>query len=284
MPELALTLLDVFTDTPLAGNGLAVVHGADDLDDAKMLAVARETRLSETAFIQRSTREGADYRNRIWTMVKELALAGHPSLGAAVAVARARGVTEARFTQETPAGLQPVDVRVDGVHAEASMLQEPAAFGALVDPARALAPVGLAAADADPVLPPQVVSTGQPQLLVPVREAALARATPDPALLAKLLDELGALVLYLVACEPAVGHAHARSFLPAPDGAIEDPATGAAAGPLCAYLAERVGCDRVTIEQGIEMGRPSRLDAAIEGEHVRVSGAVVVVADATLLL
>ena len=87
----ALTWLDVFTDRPLTGNGLAVVHDADGLDDATMLAFARETRLSETTFVQTATEAGADYRNRIWMTQRELPFAGHPSLGTAVAVARARG-------------------------------------------------------------------------------------------------------------------------------------------------------------------------------------------------
>ena len=83
------TLLDVFTATPLEGNALAVVHDADELDDATMLAFARETRLTETTFVQRAHVAGADYRNRIWTVERELPFAGHPSLGTAVAVARA---------------------------------------------------------------------------------------------------------------------------------------------------------------------------------------------------
>jgi len=86
-----VTWLDVFTSTPLTGNQLAVVHDADRLDDATMLAFARETRLSETTYVQAASAAGADYRNRIWTMAGELPFAGHPSLGTAVAVARARG-------------------------------------------------------------------------------------------------------------------------------------------------------------------------------------------------
>ena len=75
---LPLTWLDVFTARPLTGNGLAVVHGADAVDDATMLAFARETRLSETSFVQTATDAGADYRNRIWMTTRELPFAGHP--------------------------------------------------------------------------------------------------------------------------------------------------------------------------------------------------------------
>src|SRR6476646_3511453 len=95
-----------------------------------MLAFARETRLSETTFVQTATEDGADYRNRIWTMPGEIPFAGHPSLGTAVAVARARGETSARYVQQTAAGHQPVEVQFDGDRrARASMLQEPPQFG-----------------------------------------------------------------------------------------------------------------------------------------------------------
>ena len=118
------TLLDVFTDTPLAGNGLAVVHDADGVSDEVMLAFAKETRLVETTFVQSS--DVADYRNRIWTPAEELPFAGHPSLGTAVAVALERGEDEVEYRQQTHAGIQPVRVQRDGDRAYASILQEPA--------------------------------------------------------------------------------------------------------------------------------------------------------------
>src|SRR5215212_8752467 len=152
------TLLDVFTATRLQGNPLAVVHDADAVSDAVMHAFARETRLSETTFVQTATEGGADYRNRIFTLHGELPFAGHPSLGTAVAVAHARSEPRAAYVQQTHAGLQPVDVTLDGAHARASMLQNPAVFGAQPDPARVLAAVGLAPADVHPAWPPQVVS------------------------------------------------------------------------------------------------------------------------------
>src|SRR3954464_875919 len=138
-----------------------------------MHSFARETRLSETTFVQTATLQGADYRNRIWMPVRELPFAGHPSLGTAVAVALARGDVEARYVQQTGVGLQPVDVRVDGQRAEASMLQEPARLGPEVDVAAALAPVALDDA-AGAQLAPQVVSTGVAHLIAPVPLAALA--------------------------------------------------------------------------------------------------------------
>src|SRR3954449_2305271 len=150
----ALTWLDVFTDRPLTGNGLAVVHDADGVDDAAMLAFARETRLSETSFVQSATERAADYRNRIWMMQGELPFAGHPSLGTAVAVARARGDREVTYTQQTGAGLQPIEVEVGDRVARASMLQEPSSFGDEVDAEVVLQGVGPAAGGAPPGPPP----------------------------------------------------------------------------------------------------------------------------------
>jgi trans-2,3-dihydro-3-hydroxyanthranilate isomerase len=280
-----LTWLDVFTATPLAGNGLAVVHEADDLDEDTMLAFARETRLSETTFVQSPTADGADYRNRIFWVKGEMPFAGHPSLGTAVAVARERGESEARYVQQTPSGQQPVDVEVSGDRARASMLQGPASFGRAVDPERALEAVGLSADDADPELPPQVVGTGLDHLLVPVRDAdVLERVEPALGPVAGLLAETGCATLYLVACHPAGGAAHARAFFDAPGGLTEDPATGSAAGPLCAYLDQRTGWSQVTIRQGDAMGRPSRIECEIEGVRVRVGGDVVVVSEGELLI
>ena len=277
------TLLDVFTDTPLEGNPLAVVHDADELDDATMLRFARETRLSETTFVQSPTAHGADYRNRIWMMSGEIPFAGHPSLGTAVAVARRRGDREVTYVQQTGAGLQPVDVRLRDQRAEASMRQEPPLFGAELDPPAVLAAIGLAAADADPLLPPQVVSTGVPQVIAPVRREALERVRPDWTAIAELLSSHGAIVLYATWCDASAPQARARSFAGSAEIG-EDPATGSAAGPLCAFLAERRGQDSVEVTQGVEMRRPSRLSARMEGDRPRVGGAVVQVIEGSLRL
>jgi trans-2,3-dihydro-3-hydroxyanthranilate isomerase len=280
-----LTWLDVFTSIPLTGNQLAVVHDADGLDDATMLAFARETRLSETTFVQTATRPGADYRNRIFSSPGEMPFAGHPSLGTAVAVARARGDERARFVQQTLAGLQPVEVELDGDRARATMLQEPPAFGAEPAPPDVMAAAGLAAADAHPRLVPQVVSTGLAHLLAPLGDAAaLRRAAPARAALAALLEALGATVLYLAAVDLDAGRADARGFFVDPAAITEDPATGSAAGPLLAYLRERTGAAALVVQQGADIGRPSRIDCTWEDDRPRVSGDVVVVAEGDVLL
>jgi len=283
------TLLDVFTATPLQGNALAVVHDADELDEPTMLALARETRLSETTFLQRAHDAGADYSNRIFTVERELPFAGHPSLGTAVAVARAEhgadgGPRSVRYVQQTGAGLQPIDVHLLDAHrAHASMLQEPASYGAELPRSEIARAIGLTPEHADRALAPQLVGSGLTQLILPLRDLdALARARPDWPAVEALLKAHGATVLYAAVCDPAAGTARARSFVSAATG--EDPATGSAAGPLCAYLSQRTGTAELTIEQGIEMGRPSRIETAMEGDRPRVGGDVVVVADGTLQL
>lgn len=277
-----LTWLDVFTSTPFTGNGLAVIHDADDLDDATMQAIALETNQSETTFVQTADADGADYRNRIFTLTGELRFAGHPSLGTAVAVARARGETSARYVQQTIAGLQPIEVELDGNQARTTMLQGPAEFGPELEAGAALAALGLDPADLHPELPPQVVATGVNQVMLPLGSAAaLGRARPDRERIVALKSPFGAVVVFAFAVDG--DQVTARSFLESPDGVIEDPATGSAAGPVCAYLHRRAGLDAITIAQGAAIDRPSRMDASIEGDHVRVGGEAVVVFDATLL-
>ncbi|HEU4655875.1 MAG TPA: PhzF family phenazine biosynthesis protein [Capillimicrobium sp.] len=279
-----LTWLDVFTSTPMTGNPVAVVHEADDLDGDTMRAFARETNLSETTFVQTPTEPGADYRNRIWMPHRELDFAGHPSLGTAVAVAWRRGEREAGYVQQTRAGLQPIDVRFDGDVARASMLQGATTFGDELDVAEALGVVGLGPDDADPELPSQVVSTGQPQALVFVRDAErLGDIRADAETLDRYLESVGGLVLYLAAVGED-GEVRARGLFVSHGDVREDPATGAAAGALMGHLHAHAGADRCSISQGVEMGRPSRLECAIEGDRVRVGGDVVLLAEGEIAL
>jgi trans-2,3-dihydro-3-hydroxyanthranilate isomerase len=279
-----LTWLDVFTSTPLAGNGLAVIHGADELDAATMLAVARETAQSETSFLQSASVAGADYRNRIFTMVEEIPFAGHPSLGAAVAMAHAEGRREARYEQQTGAGVQPVEVELAGDVARASMLQEPAVFGEAIEAATVLGALGLGPADAHAELPVQPVSTGIFHLMVPVRDqVALERVRPNLLRVEEVERQTQTMVIYVfVPSEDGRDVVRARGFFAERDHVLEDPATGSAAGPLCAYLNQHTGATAASVLQGIEMGRPSRLETAIVGDRVQVAGDCVIVLEGEL--
>jgi trans-2,3-dihydro-3-hydroxyanthranilate isomerase len=202
-----------------------------------------------------------------------------------VAVAHVRGEAEVEYVQETPAGLQPVRVTLHGQRrAHASMLQEPPSTGPELDAAEVLRAGGLDEGAAAPGLPPQVVATGVPQVVACVRDrATLDAPAPDPAALRALLRAHGAVVLYLAWWDGAAG-AVARSFFPEGAGVVEDPATGSAAGPLMAYLHGRAGATALEIEQGVHMGRPSRLSCAVEGDRVRVAGDAVVVAEGVVRL
>jgi trans-2,3-dihydro-3-hydroxyanthranilate isomerase len=284
-----ISWLDVFAEEPLAGNRLAVVDDADEVGGGQMLALAKELNLSETTFVQSPGDDGADYRNRIFTIEREIPFAGHPTLGTAVAVARWRGLDRASFVQQTDAGLQPIEVHSDDGRWRAEMVQNEAEFGSEVDASAALAAMGLDASEAHPELTPQVVSTGLPTAIVPVSDSAsLGRATPDfeaiDALLADARPRAGETPnFYLVGIDVQAGEARARMFSTGAPGG-EDPATGSAAGPLGAYLAERAGLERVTVKQGVEMGRPSLLDVAMADGHPRVGGGVIPVIDGEVSL
>jgi trans-2,3-dihydro-3-hydroxyanthranilate isomerase len=279
-----ISWLDVFAERPLAGNALAVVDEADGVSGEAMLALAKELNLSETTFVQSPGAEGADYRNRIFTIEREIPFAGHPTLGTAVAVARWRGLDRASFVQQTEAGLQPIEVHSEEGRWRAEMVQNEAEFGTEVDAPAALAAVGLDPSEAHPDLAPQVVSTGLPTAVVPVAESAsLGRVEPDfeaiEALLADARPRAGETPnFYLVWLDAKAGEARARMFSTGAPGG-EDPATGSAAGPLGAYFFERMGLDRVRVRQGEEMGRPSVLEVEMEDGRPRVGGGVFPVID-----
>ena len=268
--------LDVFAEAPLAGNGLAVVLDADGASEETMLAFARETGLSETTFVQAPSAgaDRADYRNRIWTISGEIPFAGHPSLGTAVAVAIDRGLEQTSFTQETGVGQQSVDVsrQEEGVW-EASVLQERAEFGEVIPAARAAAVLGIDGQHLDTRYSAQLVSTGLPALLIPIRDLdGLAACRGDAAELERLGLGLTLNVYPFVVDVPS---RTVRSRCFALDlGDFEDPATGSAAGPLVAYLQDILDFDRVEIRQGVEMGRPGLIEARMDSGRPRVSGQV----------
>jgi trans-2,3-dihydro-3-hydroxyanthranilate isomerase len=281
--------LDVFAERPLAGNGLAVIDDADGIADEVMLAFAKEMDLSETTFVQSTVADGADYRNRIFTIEREIPFAGHPSLGTAVAVARWRGLDEASFAQETQAGVQPIEVSFGDEGWRAEMVQNEAEFGSELDVEAVMHAVGLNPAEAHQELGPQVVSTGLPTAIVPVSEpASLGRVAPDfkaiDSALAGAEPRAGETPnFYLVWFDADSGKARARMFSTGAPGG-EDPATGSAAGPLGAYLARYAQCERVAVRQGEEMGRPSVLEVQMVDGRPLVGGGVIPVIDGEVSL
>jgi trans-2,3-dihydro-3-hydroxyanthranilate isomerase len=268
-------LADVFTDTPLAGNQLAVFTDARDLDELTMQALALELGLSETVFVL-PPREGGTVRIRIFTPAHEMQFAGHPCLGAAFVLGAPLQL--AAIELETPGGIVPVELERDesGRIVFGRMTQPVPTVGPYERAAELLAALGADASE----LPVEVYDNGARHALVvlPAKED-VAQLVPDPNAVAAH-DLIGA-----VACAGSGTSWKMRMFSPVP-GLGEDAATGSAAGPLACHLARHGvvpwGAE-LEIEQGVELGRPSLLYARATGageaiESVAVGGAAVTVA------
>ena len=284
--------LDVFTTARFEGNPLAVITDGDGLSNDAMLAVAREMNLSETVFVQKPTEDQALARLRIFTTREELKLAGHPVIGTWFLLAEL-GVVPAQeggvhVLQQTGAGVLPVEIRFkDGRPQRVTMTQKDAAFRPAKLNKKVLASaLGLSTKDFDPKLEPEYVSTGIFNLMVPLRNrSALARIVMNMAELRKLLGKNGTMA-YCFACGDN-GKAFARGMLPWE--VYEDAATGSAAGALGAYLVKHgrlSPAHTLNILQGVEMGRPSRIEVEVTqtGKKLvpRFSGAAVRVFEGTI--
>lgn len=289
MMRIPFRLVDVFTDRPLTGNQLCVIPDPVDVSVELMQAVAKEIGFSETTFV---TSSGGDrYAMRIFTPAHELPFAGHPSIGTAFVLASEGRVTSP-MTQTVAAGEFALTVDVEA--GTARMRQRTPAFGEPFDEQRRRAvveAVGLTIDDVAPGLPVQVVSTGFGHVKLPVRDAAtVSSAVPDTAALMPILIEAGTDGVYVFSVEPGTSgegrRAKARLFAPVA-GIVEDPATGSAAGPLGAYLVRHgvIPSGRLTISQGVEMGRPSTLVVDVESHPddlaVFVEGGVRVIGEGT---
>jgi trans-2,3-dihydro-3-hydroxyanthranilate isomerase len=264
--------LDVFTSRRLAGNPLAVVLGADALDAETMRKVAREFNLSETVFVLAPRDPVNTARLRIFTPAVELPFAGHPTVGAAALLAKLRapemlarhGIV---IALEEEIGLLRCEVVLgaDGVAmARFSVPRLPERVRAAPEAAQIARALGLSPQDIGfRRHAPSVFSAGVELVFVPVASReALRRARPDPSLFPEMLGPaLGAYVYTseTVDEESAVG---ARMFANGV-GIAEDPATGAAAaafaGVAHAFEAPEDGEHEFVIEQGFDMGRPSRI-------------------------
>ncbi len=286
-------VVDVFTQTPLEGNPLAVFPEPHGLSDGAMQRIARELNLSETTFVFASSRPGASARVRIFTPAHELTFAGHPTLGTAYVLLDEGTLAAAtrRFALEQRVGLVPV--RVDEGDPPMLWLSTPPitkgrSFAA--EPcARAL---GLRPDDLIAGAPCRLLSAGNRFIYVAVRDpAAVDRARVDTLALRELVaDEAEPCGLFVFA--PVPSGAYSRMF--AEDlGVAEDPATGSATGPLAAVMMDcgfitKTGGTRFVSEQGTKMGRRSLLHVLVGGEAggaaIEVGGHTVPVAEATMTL
>ena len=280
----AFVQVDVFTDRLFGGNPLAVFTDGSGLSDGEMAAIAGEMNLSETTFILPPTRDDCDVRVRIFTPRRELAFAGHPTIGTAFALATRGMLPAGARTLTLEEGVGPVPVRLEGDPAAPDFLwmrHGEATFGPVLgDRAAFAAALGLTENDLLPDAPIQTGTTGSAFLYIPLRdrETVDSAALDVPAIL-RCFADMSAVGIFVFAPDPdpTAGHVYARMFAPHTSGIPEDPATGSASGPLGAYLvryalvapAEMV---RIVSEQGTKMGRQSFIHIAVQTRGGAVSG------------
>ena len=277
MPAFEFETWDVFTDTVFAGNPLAVVKDARGVSDEDMLRITREFNLSETTFILPPEDPDHTARVRIFTLGYEMPFAGHPTVGTSIAIARMRGL-EGELALELNAGLFKVDVerRGDAWFAEFLNPNLPAEIGAAPTPEQLEAALSLpsGSVDRDASRSRLIGAGGVNYVYVNAPLDAVRNAQVNSAAFDALgLDEVVGVYLYAENGEGPDADYHARMFAPNA-GILEDPATGSAAASLPGQIALsqnlKNGEHRWVIEQGFEMGRPSRIHARVE----TVGGAV----------
>ncbi len=295
--------LDVFTDQRFGGNPLAVVHDADDLSTDQMQAIAREFNLSETVFVLRSQNVAHSARIRIFTPVKELQFAGHPTVGTA---ALARGAQSAgperraamRWSCSSRASARYVSVCGFGLtqaaYAEFDAPKLPSQAGALPEAELLAAGLGLSPNEIGfENHKPVCFAAGTAFAFIPVTTLeAIARARVNGSHWERAFDEQGIVGAYLYTrqCLSSANSFHVRMFAPSV-GIPEDPATGS--GAVCfagvIHQFDRLpdGTHRRLVEQGVEMGRPSTLSLTLSVERgqlatVRIGGSAVQMTKGTI--
>jgi len=271
--SLRYVVCDVFTNTALEGNQLAVFTDGRELDDATMQKLAKEMNYSESVFVL-PPENGGHARIRIFTPAVELPFAGHPVLGSAFVLGAPLQLVEIRL--ETGAGVVPITLEREGARIVFGRMQQPVPEHDLFPEADALQDVlGVRSQ-----LPVEIYYLGP-------NHVYLELSTPDEV--AALQPDFAGIERVTSAgvnCFAGAGKKwKTRMFAPG-SGAPEDPATGSAAGPLALHLARHGRIefgDEIEISQGDEIGRPSKLYARVTGtaeavESVEVGGSAVVVA------
>ncbi len=294
MSSLPLLLVDAFTDRPFAGNACSVVLDAGGLPRELMQAIAREMNQSETAFVLGG--RGTRFDVRYFTPGEEIPLAGHPTIATTAALADAGRLVPTGPRTEVTFVLRdgPISIAYERPEARPPrvvMTQRRPEFRQVLD-AAATAPIfGLQPTDLRTDAPVQVVSTGTPQLMIPVASLdALRRTRVDVPRYVALREKEKFFSVHLFVVEGLTprGRTFARHFGVPPDH-TEDPVTGSATGGMGAYLFHHrlVGEHDFVAEQGHWMGRPGMVDVHVEGtpedvQSVSIGGTAVVVARGTL--
>jgi trans-2,3-dihydro-3-hydroxyanthranilate isomerase len=275
VPTFRYVVCDVFTDTPLAGNQLAVFTDAREIPEDRLQPLAREINFSETVFVYPGS-DDAHARIRIFTPGVEVPFAGHPTLGTAFVLGAPLQLEVIRL--ETGRGIVPVRLEREGARIVFGRMEQPVpTIEPYPDEAELLAALGVGRSE----LPVEVYDNGLHHVFVTLgSEEEVAALRPDLARLGNVDEVLGVNTI-----AGSGTRWKTRMFIPG-GGIAEDPATGSAAGPLALHLARhgRIAFgDEIEITQGVEIGRPSKLYARVDGsaeqvERVEVGGSAVVVA------
>lgn len=302
MRQIRYMQLDVFTDAPFGGNQLAVFFDASRLTPDEMQAIAREMNFSESVFTLSPADPQALARLRIFTPQVELPFAGHPVIGTTFALAAAGRITpsdNSPITLEVGIGPLAIELLFADSHLSFAWMRQPLpTFEPWIGDRAALAvSLNLSEGDLRADLPIERGSAGVPFVYVPITSAeALDRAALRPGLGDALNTDHAhkSVYLFVPPATDASQPVSARMFAEG-SGITEDAATGSAAGPFGAYLTRHGlaplddGNARITVAQGVRMGRPSRIVVAVEQRDgavssVRVGGEAVVVAQGEFLL
>jgi len=275
VPSFRYVVADVFTDTALQGNQVAVFTDARGIPEETLQPLAREVNFSETVYVYPAD-QGGHARIRIYTPTVEIPFAGHPTLGTAFILAAPLQLVEIKL--ETGVGIVPVRLEREGPRITFGWMSQPIPSVKPYDhPAELFAALGVSGS----TLPVEVYDNGLQHVYVALEsEDEVAALEPNLHALAHLPDVLG------INCFAGEG-TRWKTRMFAPGGVVpEDPATGSAAGPLACHLARhgRIAFgDEIEISQGAEIKRPSKLYARVEGSpgqisKVEVGGSAVVVA------
>lgn len=299
MTALRYTTLDVFTDRRFGGNQLAVFCDQAELPDAVMQSIAREFNLSETVFIVPARDARALRRLRIFTTVKELPFAGHPTIGAVHVLVESGIAASGNFTLELGVGLVPIQVTRREKELPFLQLTTARLPETRTDTPSRAELAQLLSLDESDILTgrdsAQTYSCGLPFLFVAVRDrATLARAQPDIAAFRRILRGAWAADVYVFCRDPELTGSDIRARMFAPLlNVMEDAATGSAAAAFAGYLADREetpnGTMQWVVEQGFEMGRPSLLHVEADKADgkvsaVRVGGTAVRMSEGTMFV
>ena len=296
---------DVFTDEPFGGNPLAVFPNAEDLSERELQQIAREMNLSETVFVLPPTDPQAAAKLRIFTPTREIPFAGHPVLGTfyILGVLKLIDLQEpmTKIFYECNLGVFPLEVIVLKGQIEQVIMSQPhPEFLESVTSAEAVYEVAKALGLSktlilDQLFPLEIVSTGLPVLIVPLKSLTAVKSIEvNHSLILEVCSRWGVNGILAFSSMTVEENAsvHARMFAD-PIGIPEDPATGSAGGALGAYLVKNgvveVGpTTEVVIEQGYEIDRPSRILVQVFSDDdtiksVKVGGQVVMVAEGKVM-